>query len=312
MTTLLHNLGDFLCQTPDENVALTGVLSSLALCTNRSLTGWLAYDIPDTVDPWAEQRLPGQSDGDSNDGSNNGRSVLNREENDPFTTRNKVDLPAIYQILRDIVRQINRFRQDVEDFDRLLGERRQGLLFTDSLEESMNVMLDVEQNSLGPPTTPTKLQSPSAKKARPGLVGGLKSFLTPKRKGSPATPNRASPLNRSTSNKDATGLGATASPFRSHYEQTSYFSLEAQSSPPVSSGPWSLANLDVPTDASTVDVMSLTSAEDRAKRDDLGPRRVTLSSVLDNCVILEEFLKEIVAVITARRALGVDQVDFAS
>jgi hypothetical protein len=40
------------------------------------------------------------------------------------------------------------------------------------------------------------------------------------------------------------------------------------------------------------------------------PKKVTLSSVLDNCVILEEFLKEIVAVITARRSLGVDQVGY--
>jgi hypothetical protein len=43
---------------------------------------------------------------------------------------------------------------------------------------------------------------------------------------------------------------------------------------------------------------------------ELGPKKVTLSSVLDNCVVLEEFLKEIVAVITARRALGIDQVSF--
>jgi hypothetical protein len=37
---------------------------------------------------------------------------------------------------------------------------------------------------------------------------------------------------------------------------------------------------------------------------------VGMSQVLDNCVVLEEFLKEVVAVISARRALGVDQVGF--
>lgn len=39
-------------------------------------------------------------------------------------------------------------------------------------------------------------------------------------------------------------------------------------------------------------------------------RQVSLSTVLDNCVILEEFLKETVALIVARRMLGVDQVGF--
>lgn len=41
-----------------------------------------------------------------------------------------------------------------------------------------------------------------------------------------------------------------------------------------------------------------------------GTRQVSLSTVLDNCVILEEFLKETVALIVARRMLGVDQVGF--
>lgn len=39
-------------------------------------------------------------------------------------------------------------------------------------------------------------------------------------------------------------------------------------------------------------------------------RQVSLSTVLDNCVILEEFSKETVALIVARRMLGVDQVGF--
>lgn len=39
-------------------------------------------------------------------------------------------------------------------------------------------------------------------------------------------------------------------------------------------------------------------------------QQVSLSTVLDNCVILEEFLKETVALIVARRMLGIDQVGF--
>lgn len=37
---------------------------------------------------------------------------------------------------------------------------------------------------------------------------------------------------------------------------------------------------------------------------------VTLSAVLDHCVVLEEFVKEITSIIMARRVCGVDQVAF--
>ena len=51
-------------------------------------------------------------------------------------------------------------------------------------------------------------------------------------------------------------------------------------------------------------------AEGEAERDGNFTKQVTLSVVLDNCVILEEFLKEIVSVIWARRALSIDHVSF--
>jgi hypothetical protein len=49
--------------------------------------------------------------------------------------------------------------------------------------------------------------------------------------------------------------------------------------------------------------------EDEEKED--GRERVSLSTALDNCIILEEFCKELVGVISARRALGVDEVSFS-
>lgn len=317
LIALLDTFGSFLCQAPDQNVALTGVLASLAMCSNRSLSGWLTYDTAKAIDPWAVGQRTTMSDSES-DMSEDDIPIPRQMDDDPFTTQDKLELPAVYQILRDIVRQVNRFRLDVEDFDRLLSERRQGLLFTDHIDEAINVMLEVDSSAYGLPTTPTKLDSPSAKKARTGLVGGLKSFLTPKRKGAPATPSPASPLPRSASNKDAAGIGKTVSPFKSHYEQTSYFNLEAHSSPPISSGPWSRAQSEVPAEIaqaqSTLDTGKAASlaSEYQTVKMDTGPKRVTLSSILDNCVILEEFLKEIVAIITARRALGVDQVGFVT
>ena len=325
ISALLGLFGDFLCQTPDENVALTGVLSALTLCTNRSLAGWLVYDTPQEVDPWAHQRRTSSASATPSDVSLDDAPAPMEQEEDPFTARRSVELPAVYQIMRELVRQINRFRLDVDDFDRLLSERRQGLLFADHLDEAMNVMLEVEPSAYGLPSTPTKVVSPAPKKAaRPSLVGGLKSFLTPKRKPSPATPSRSSPAPGS-GIKQAAGDIKTTSPFKAHYEQTTYFSLEAHASSPIASGPWSPARqpralpLSRPKSAmSTVDSVSILSGSAAGEQvtpadpNEDGPKRVTLSSVLDNCVILEEFLKEMVAVITARRALGIDQVGFVS
>lgn len=321
VSSILELLGQFMCQSPDTNVALTGVLTSLALCPNRSLAGWLLYDPPKDVDPWDIRHKPRTSE-DESDESEDDEPTTPPDEEDPFTARENVELPAVYQVLRDLVRQVNRFRLDVDDFDRLLSERRQGLLFADHLDEAMNVLLDVEPTIYGLPSTPNKVESPAPKRARPGLVGGLKSFLTPKKKASPATPGTASPMHGGQLVRQAAGEIKSTSPFKSHYEQTSYFSLEAHTSSPIASGPWSPARLPkVSKDAlsrpksamSGADGVSVFSVDDprtTTPQADAGPRKVTLSSVLDNCVVLEEFLKEIVAVITARRALGVDQVSF--
>lgn len=318
VTALLEALGHFMCQSPDANVALTGVLTSIALCPNRSLGGWLVYDAPKEPDPWVIRSSPMTAYDSEN--SEDDEPVTLPGSEDPFTAREKVDLPALYQVLRDLVRQVNRFRLDVDDFDRLLSERRQGLLFADHLDEAMNVLLDVEPSVYGLPATPSKVESPTPKRARPGIVGGIRSFLTPKRKTSPATPNAASPMSAHAVRQAAGDIKST-SPFKSHYEQTSYFSLEAHTSSPIASGPWSPARLPKSVKEtlnrsksamSGTDGVSVFSGQEdlSVQQADLGPKKVTLSSVLDNCVVLEEFLKEIVAVITARRALGVDQVSF--
>ena len=41
-----------------------------------------------------------------------------------------------------------------------------------------------------------------------------------------------------------------------------------------------------------------------------GPKTVTLSRLLDNIVILEESIKEMAAIMQARRALGIDAVRY--
>ena len=317
---LLEALGRFFCQTPDENVALTGAMTALALCPLRSLTGWLLIDPGQDAERWARRRSSVHSDDASSDESIDADvgQAPTADTSNPFIAQSEANLPAVYQILRDLVRQVSRFRHEVDEFDRLLSERRQGLLFADHLDEAMNIMLEVEPSAFGPPITARPPMSPP-KKPRHSVVGSLKSFLTPRKKTSTPTSGPITPG----SLRDAAGR-VSSSPFRSHYEQTSGIAIEAQTSSPIASGPWSPARLSsAPPHArassglsrNAMEMASTVGGEEdergREKADRAeGPKKVTLSTVLDNCVILEEFLKEVVSVIVARRALGIDQVGF--
>lgn len=369
---VLSSLSNFMCQSPDENVALTGVLTALALCPNRSLSGWLLYDTKRDVDPWSSrsgrQRQPPATDyatgSESDDDSDDDLDIdlsQHDEVDDPFAARASTDLPAVYQILRELVRQISSFRAEIEGFDRLLAERRRGLLFADHLDEAMNVQLEVDSSSVfGTPAgtgSGSNAVSPVPSKRRVSGFATLRSYLTPKKKtqtqsstlGSASTqdtpniirgtPGTATPARTlTTAPSDAMGT-----PPRSHSDHVGAMSVEAAPSPPPTTGPWARHPDHAQTEPDSIaghthvhahghtrtpSALSRSQSahgsdqplsregdndneiDDDDERKQLGPRMVGLSQVLDNCVVLEEFLKEVVAVISARRALGVDQVGF--
>ncbi|WWD18437.1 hypothetical protein CI109_102889 [Kwoniella shandongensis] len=360
--TILVSFSQFLSKTPDENVALTGVLTALALCPNRSLSGWLLHDVPKETNPWVTRKgrsssSPNWEQSDSDDSDVDIDRHNEVDSHDPFTAKKSIDPPAIYQILLDLVKQISSFRVDIPYFDRLLSERRQGLLFADHLDEAMNVMLEVETTNsvFGNPVTPQQ-QLSKRPKARPSLASSIKSFLTPKRGvvTPTSTPSKDSSVVRSlfrsststavpAASREETSRGSedasteqgnvatssSSTPFKSHYERTTIsLDLAPASTSPILTGPWSPARIprmegtasrSRTPNARTSSALSTNLADELSsasvKRDlveegQQGTKTVSLSTILDNCVILEEFLKEIVAVITARRALGIDQVGY--
>lgn len=111
-------------------------------------------------------------------------------------------------------------------------------------------------------------------------------------------------------------------PFSGHYAAASV-SVEVDHVHPVQNGQWRRATpvlgldddvfRDPHTDTgANVDEDREGQREDGRGRDDPQTATVTLSSVLDNMIVLEELIKELVAVIVARRALGIDQVGFVA
>lgn len=328
LRSLLQGLGRFLYASPDENVALTGVVVALATCPYRSLQGWLLYEPPER-DPWTTRGGYHPSESDTKD-------VFSHQSREVRSER-----PAIYQILQDLTAQISKYRTTHPEFDKLLSERRRGLLFTDHMDEAINVPLDFDSNSTpqqsifggigGGMTTPTR--SPLPKK-RAGMMGTITSFLTPNRSSPKPTSSSPSPslapgpstpvqqIARSTRRE----TGENSSPYKGHYDGVAGHQVEVTHSP-IRSGAWSPANTTVGPMERATSSFSETRPSSSLSRDTgpstLGPspsvapmadsettRQVGLSTVLDNIIILEEFIKELVALVNARRSLGIDRVRF--
>lgn len=301
LRAVLFEFERFLYKTADENVALTGVLTAIALCPYRGLGGWLLYEKEQAQNTSLQDDEPSTEEccGSDTSSSSIHHHLPPDDDCDPFVTRSpsSLDLPVIYQILRLLVKQISLLRNQVPQFDRLLSERRQGLLFADHLDEAMNIMLDVDQASaasvFGSPAKNGEENLASSLLTRQkgrssGLASSIKSFLTPKKKTTPK--KKISPRVVSSTST----AHSTAPPFMAHYDQTRQTVF------------LSLAHDDLTLKGILSSVgKSKSESESKGKG-----RQVSLSTVLDNCVILEEFLKETVALIVARRMLGIDQIGF--
>lgn len=340
---VLVKLGAFISQTPDENVALTGVIISLASCSQRSLSGWLlgrpsilddgeasiytAIQRRSSSKPHTHSNDPDDSiDSDDSDDDDPtprtpGPSKL-AAESDPFLSVHAPDPPVIYQVLLQLVDQTINFRTSISAFDRLLAERRRGLLFADNLDEAMNVMLTVESSVFDTPQQRTPTSSPLPKK-RVGVIGSLASFLSPNRKrlnpdlgagtSTSATPETPK-LGKLSKHSVRDGINdVDNSPFKQHYEQLRDRAVHAA---PVilANTPWMLGSEPSQPDEGFGsignDQPQLRGAAEEEPDDEstsIGSvRRVSLSQILDNCVVLEEFIKELVALLTVRRAMGLD------
>lgn len=328
---LMQQLGEWFASPPDRNVALTGAISAVARCPHRSLTGWLLYDVPREADPW-DETVSVSSDDSIGEIQ---RSGVQSRSDDPFS---HVTLPALYQILRQLVKQVGAFRS-LDGFDRLLAERRQGLLFADHLEESMTLMAEE-----APDMTPKQKGGLAKLKAlwnSPGLKRKVSGVPPPAATppSAPSTPSRppgsrrgtisTPPLARTPSHASTNGPGTPGTPspapplpppppFKTHYAGTSG-AVDVTAAQPPQQGPWageakdtlgltlgdlSLSAASVSGETSTTETDSAVAPERRL------PERMSLTSVLDNCIVLEELVKELVAVIVARRAMGIDQVGY--
>ncbi|KAI0302016.1 Retinoic acid induced 16-like protein-domain-containing protein [Russula brevipes] len=327
LSALLEWLRKLFSNSPEFNIALTGVLASLAHDPFRSLVGWLTFgqleDVSDPNQPLVDSLgLTMPEDGDDRSVDYPIEEMLASESRTPASGLDDGSRPVILAIFQSLVAQLERYRQGVEDFDKYLLERRQGLLFSENLTDALTLGLDLDDTSGTPifrsPVAAAAATATPISESPPMSVskmsGSLVSFLTPRRpKPAPSKSTQSSVTAAPTSAKTV-----AARPFGSHYQHTGAITVESLEAPSPSEGPWTLAR---PLKFSTEEEDVFASGwEDRSRKaassssqpeeSAQGPKTVTLSRLLDNIVILEESIKEMAAIIQARRALGIDAVRY--
>ncbi|KAF8077958.1 Retinoic acid induced 16-like protein-domain-containing protein [Lyophyllum atratum] len=321
LSLVLEALRRFFSNTPEFNIALTGTLATLAIHPDRSLAGWLTFASNDTQRQ-EELDMNGEGSSTGNDGDDRSIdfSIHKKLANDtnflPASSMDEKSRPVIHTIFHGLVTQLERYRAAVDNFDKFLLERRQGLLFSENMTDALNFSLDLMDEPspvVSPPVPPT----PPKPKSKPSTASSFVSFLTPK-KNKPVPP--PAPLEPTNPSKPG-NTNTVASPFGRHYQDTESIVVEPFIAPvpssslwtPAKSGKWNAGEEDVFTSSgwNEDESRTLEPEDEPAERErSTKPESVTLSQLLDNVVILEESIKELVAIIHARRSLGIDSVRY--
>jgi hypothetical protein len=309
LSHLLESTRSFFSNTPDFNVGLTGVFATLALDPYRSLAGWLTFATSDSPVGSTVRLDYDTTEGDDKSVDFNIDEKLATETNVlPAARMDEHSRPVVHTVFQSLVNQLERYRRQIDDFDKYLSERRQGLLFSENLTDALQISLD--ERPL-PPRPVTPVEIPSKPKPRPSATSALASLWTPKKsKPKPADP--VTPPRQQTK-------PIPPSPFGAHYHQTSSITVEPVIAPvpftalwtPSKKQSWSAMDDDVFSSGWGDRSTSSSNFDDEEEVEEpYKPATVTLSQLLDNVVMLEESIKELVAIIHARRSLGIDALRY--
>ncbi|KAJ3759862.1 Retinoic acid induced 16-like protein-domain-containing protein [Lentinula raphanica] len=317
ISTVLESLRRFFSNTPECNIALTGALSTLAIHPDRSLAGWLTFASNDSTPNNNDDITAGlETNSDGDDRSIDYRIEERLSNNSGFLPASSMDeksRPVVHTIYHGLVAQLERYRRSVDNFDRFLLERRQGLLFNENLTDALSLAIEIHEEIPRVPQVSEPAQQ-SKPKAKQSTSSSIVSLFTPKRNKTKSVPIPTTPPKK----KENTTL--SASPFAPHYQKTGAIVVEPFVAPVPASSPWTPVKKQHKWDADEEDVFSAGWSERtpaHATQDDSDEEEsekvvttITLSRLLDNVVILEESIKELVAIIHARRSLGIDSVRY--
>ncbi|KAI8647836.1 Retinoic acid induced 16-like protein-domain-containing protein [Parasitella parasitica] len=337
---LLGLLSHFFTQSSELNLALTGVISALALCPYRSLEGWIAFSESDRTNQndvlllnsngqpavgqtktrrqdvyvGYESMIPVNDDDDEDD-----RSIdfgAERESNKKTMPTYFKSYPPFFTLLRTLTQQVDYYRSEVQSFDKLLEERRNALI---SGEISF-----LDKRAVSPSSsTSTSTSSYRAHQFNASSIFDRRpSILRP----SVSTDTRTPILSPSSSASTAMGsprissqpppipavnmnvvLNNPMSPLTLHVKKTSLTRIQ-----PLFPSNFVSDRGEPILDLSDDDEHTFapkTTDPSQPKRLDKSTE-ITLSMLLNNIVILEETIKELVALMQVRCSLGIDGIAY--
>ncbi|RIA87617.1 Retinoic acid induced 16-like protein [Glomus cerebriforme] len=347
---LVGTLSNFFAHSPELNLTLTGVLSALAVCPYRSLEGWLVFSGVDRLDSRRESSMKDienlqyeprnleSSLGINNHGSHSisdgddkaiddfneddDRSVDYNADKSPSAakaigaTPMWTNFPPFFTIFKTLTQQVDYYRSEIDGFNQYLEDRRNGLLDAD---DEIDENFFKQQPSFLPSRTPTK-KSPtpsSSSQSSRARRNTTHSSSSPNH-----TPRRTNSLSRAESS-----MGSAINSPLSSFSKSSPAS-SSNISTPLSTHFRKTENIKIqplfPThfvnEEEEEDSIDYGDEEDedgfasrkqtRTKTKEPKPKEITLSTLLNNVVILEEAIKELVAIVQVRRSLGVDEVRY--
>lgn len=389
LSSVLESLAKFFVQPPALNLILTGCVATLASCPTRSLEGWmlptLSPDDDDDDDSFTQSifssctpRNPtveyDEGDDRSIDFAVDEYVRSHRKSSSRRTFESSFSRPqgakgadCLLEVYRQLAEQVAGYRKTINNFDRYLKERRQGLIFVENLEDALDTLTTgtIHKSESVIEKEPQAVSSAKQATRNSTQTNGPESFSKPKDssffssffKGS-ANPKSFSSTARNTRSQNTRpsqtppGMAGgrvdrpvAVKPFSEHYQQTGSiqltivpvstpgstkkrqnslvkieFSDEETDTDEDNLGPDTPtkktrdgSHLPAPLPSSRNPQQTLLSSNHSLPAaDDLPSDNhhsvISLSMLLDNVVILEESIKELGAIISARKSLGIDPV----
>jgi hypothetical protein len=211
----------------------------------------------------------------------------------------------IFAHLERLLLLLGKYRKEIRSFDRHLKERRDGMLFVEDLAEAIG------GEPIGSMTSEGLPRPAMARSGSLALSSQEHLSSTPTR---PKKTSKSSFFGRYQQEQDDK---AASSPFAAHYAQTSETRVQAYVLSPegesngvqwknsASSDGLSDDEPNTPTRLAWSGQRPGVQTNQHMKKE-TSSRTVSLSMLLDNVIILEEVVKELVALVVVRKSLGID------
>lgn len=340
LEAILALLGTFMTNSAETNLNLSETVVELASCGALMLEGWLVVDpsnylydeeISDSdieEDLVSDPGLPSCEGGNKteNNERNQMRGLQMAYRKPSWTAE---DTPPILAILQSLVDQVHLYRQEIPNFDTHVSERREAFQVDEKLSE---VLASIPLPNQGSEDS-SRLSASSPLSPDVGHLGSISQRIFPEnasmsvsRSSSPrgrqqTTPGTPVPVSRlrelsmkgSTIPAQASRRAFSPSPLRKDALSSSPLQLSKPQSAdadadvlkrkigPISKGPVAkiLAKDQESSETSSLFSESTTPNEERL----VAPAEVSISHLLTNVVLLQEFILELAAIIQVRASL---------